>query len=72
MKKLEGKVKCGKVNCQDHGHLCARINIQAYPSIKFYNAKKSNWFGEDIQNQDFNFIVNYANSKINKAGHIEL
>ena len=60
------------MDCQQHGHLCARINIRAYPSIKFYNAKKPNWFGEDIPQQDFNFIINYANAKINAANRIEL
>jgi DnaJ family protein C protein 10 len=71
LQKLEGKVKCGKINCQEHGQLCAKINIRAYPTIRFYNVKKNNWFGEDIQSQDYNYLVNYVQSKLTITHHDE-
>ena len=40
-KKLEGKVKCGKVNCQEHQFLCQQIGLQGFPSIMFYPISKS-------------------------------
>jgi DnaJ family protein C protein 10 len=33
---MEGKIKCGKVNCQEHQYLCQLAGIQAYPTIRFY------------------------------------
>lgn len=39
--RLEGRVRCGKVNCQDQQLLCHKIGITGYPSIVFYqNSKK--------------------------------
>jgi DnaJ family protein C protein 10 len=34
--KFEGTVKFGKVNCQEHQHLCNMIGIRAYPTIQFF------------------------------------
>ena len=34
--KLKGRVKCGKVNCQEMKTLCREAGINAYPTIKLY------------------------------------
>lgn len=34
--RLEGIVKCGKVNCQENQGLCQKAGITGYPSIMFY------------------------------------
>lgn len=39
--RLEGRVRCGKVNCQEHQFLCQRAGITGYPSIVFYKNIKS-------------------------------
>ncbi|CAG2178832.1 unnamed protein product [Oppiella nova] len=36
-KKLKGKVKTGKVNCQTLGHLCREAAVNAYPTLKLYD-----------------------------------
>ena len=33
---MEGRVKCGKVNCDQHEWLCRQANIRAYPTVRFY------------------------------------
>ncbi|CAI9613809.1 unnamed protein product, partial [Staurois parvus] len=33
---LKGKVKAGKVDCQEFGHICDMAGIRAYPTVKFY------------------------------------
>lgn len=66
LQKLEGKVKCGKLNCQEFSWLCQQLNIRGYPTIRFYNAKSRSFSSgsEDIDNQDFNYIVNYVSTRI--------
>jgi hypothetical protein len=34
--RLEGKVQFGKVNCDEHHHVCVEAGVRAYPSIIFY------------------------------------
>ena len=38
---LEGKVKAGKVNCQEEQYLCQQARISAYPSVRFYRGTTS-------------------------------
>ena len=33
---LEGRVKCGKVNCDENQRLCGEAGVHAYPSVRFY------------------------------------
>ncbi|XP_028393271.1 dnaJ homolog subfamily C member 10-like [Dendronephthya gigantea] len=35
-KRLEGKVQFGKVNCDEHHHICVEAGVRAYPTIMFY------------------------------------
>ena len=37
---MEGRVNCGKVNCDQHEWLCRQAGIQAYPTIRFYGGVK--------------------------------
>lgn len=36
LKKLDGKVNLGKINCDNHRETCERVSIRAYPTVKFY------------------------------------
>jgi thioredoxin-like negative regulator of GroEL len=36
LKRLDGKVNLGKVNCDNHRQICERASIRAYPTIKYY------------------------------------
>ena len=62
---MEGKVKCGKLDCQQHGVACQQAGIRAYPTVRMYLGKAKTWFGEDIESQDQNVIVNLLNTKLN-------
>lgn len=33
---MEGKVKLGKVNCDNNYHICQSAGVRAYPTVKFY------------------------------------
>jgi len=35
-KNLKGKIKCGKVNCDNSPYICREVGIRAYPSVLFY------------------------------------
>ena len=37
---MEGRVKCGKVNCDQHEWLCRQAGIRAYPTVRFYSGAK--------------------------------
>ena len=37
---MEGRVNCGKVNCDQHEWLCRQAGIQAYPTVRFYGGVK--------------------------------
>jgi DnaJ family protein C protein 10 len=70
--KLEGRVKCGKVNCQEQQQLCQMIGIQAFPTIMFYTANglhDLNWnSGESIMQYDLNGVLNAVEEKLKREG----
>jgi DnaJ homolog subfamily C member 10 len=39
--KLDGKIKFGKVNCQEEPNLCQLAGISQYPTIRFYSPSNS-------------------------------
>lgn len=62
---LEGKVKCGKIDCQTHKWVCKSAGVRAYPTIKFYKGVKEeeqrqNIVGIDINTLDEGEIVAVA------------
>jgi len=72
--RLEGKVKCGKVNCQEQQQLCQQIGIHGFPSIYFYPISKSSiksWnIGENILQYEVDSIINVVNDKLRSYGHL--
>lgn len=36
LKRLDGKVNLGKINCDNHQQICQRALVRAYPTIKYY------------------------------------
>jgi len=71
--KLEGKVKCGKVNCQEQQWLCQQVGIQGFPTIMFYPITKSayaNWrIGENILQYEVDPIINVVDAKLKSYGY---
>lgn len=67
---MEGKVKCGKIDCQEHGMACQRAGIRAYPTVRMFIGKTKTLFGEEIESQDQNVIINVLNAKL--KAHDEL
>ena len=35
---VEGSIRAGKVDCQEHQYLCQRAGIGQYPTLRFYKA----------------------------------
>ncbi|CAF0707832.1 unnamed protein product, partial [Brachionus calyciflorus] len=71
--KFEGKVKFGKVNCQDYPHLCQASGIRAYPTVKFYPIVTSNYVnwgsGEELHEMDFNRLSLIIDAKLRQYGY---
>jgi hypothetical protein len=61
---LEGKVKCGKFNCQDYPDVCQRANIRGYPTVVLYHGNHRHWYGDEIQSQEINKIINDVKLKL--------
>ncbi|XP_018415010.1 PREDICTED: dnaJ homolog subfamily C member 10 [Nanorana parkeri] len=64
---LKGKVKAGKVDCQEYGYICQKAGIRAYPTVKFYpyvGSKKKNVEGEYLDSRDANDIVKIVTARI--------
>uniref|UniRef100_A0A8C4QAF5 DnaJ homolog subfamily C member 10 n=1 Tax=Eptatretus burgeri TaxID=7764 RepID=A0A8C4QAF5_EPTBU len=61
---LKGKVRAGKVNCQQYSHLCQNNGIWAYPTLKLYPYKQ----GQQVRSFLYIYIisslqfVNYSTS----------
>lgn len=70
--KLEGKVKCGKVNCVEQQYLCNRAGITAFPTIRFYPIPRSNsqWrSGDGIKQYEVNTVMREVNYKLKQYGY---
>jgi thiol-disulfide isomerase/thioredoxin len=71
--KFDGKIRFGKVNCQEHQYLCQITGINAYPTIRFYPLTSPNepvnWMsGENIELYEINAITNELNKKLEFYG----
>ncbi|XP_065834380.1 dnaJ homolog subfamily C member 10-like [Oscarella lobularis] len=66
---MEGKVKCGKVNCDEQRHLCNQAQVRAYPSLYFYegaNGRRQNLVGVSIGTQSVNGIINTVQQHLSR------
>ncbi|XP_072274522.1 dnaJ homolog subfamily C member 10 [Pyxicephalus adspersus] len=64
---LKGKVKIGKVDCQEFGHICTKAAIRAYPTVKFYpymGTKKKNAEGEYVDSREAREIAKIVTTRI--------
>ncbi|VDO77075.1 unnamed protein product [Haemonchus placei] len=80
-KALEGKVKLGKVDCDQWPGVCrgaqVRLLIQAYPSIRFYkgqhDGRQQSVWGLQLQTRDKDEIVRLISEQVEMlSGHDEL
>ncbi|XP_060064425.1 dnaJ homolog subfamily C member 10-like [Ylistrum balloti] len=75
---LEGRVKAGKVNCDEDRNLCQQAGVSAYPTVRFYKGARKgmaqHMYGQDIDFLDANQIIRFINRKIpaQKTSHDEL
>ncbi|XP_072117836.1 dnaJ homolog subfamily C member 10 [Mobula birostris] len=56
---FKGKIKAGKLDCQNNPHTCQTAGIRAYPTVKFYpfqGEKKKSATGEYINSRDTKVI----------------
>lgn len=64
---LKGKVKTGKVDCEQFGYICQRAGIRAYPTVKLYpydGSKRRNIEGELLNSRDARDIVKIVTARI--------
>ncbi|PVD39550.1 hypothetical protein C0Q70_02185 [Pomacea canaliculata] len=62
---LEGQVRAGKVDCDQHRHLCTQAGVNAYPSVRFYPGSTSphvrqHPYGWQIESQNAEQIVAFV------------
>jgi hypothetical protein len=73
---VAGRVRCGKVNCDEskNRNLCSRIGIRGYPTIYFYNGasdgKKQNAAGQSLH-ADGDYIIQFINHSYPRVSLIE-
>ncbi|ELT92793.1 hypothetical protein CAPTEDRAFT_228052 [Capitella teleta] len=63
---LEGRVKAGKVNCDQYGSLCQQVGLRGYPTVRFYigsSGKKQASSGEDLR-IDTAQIMRYIDNRV--------
>jgi len=63
-KKLEGRVKCGKVNCDSHYQVCQRAGVSAYPTVQFYQPPFHSPRGVGITTQHADKIVSFVEDRL--------
>ncbi|XP_068101515.1 dnaJ homolog subfamily C member 10 [Hyperolius riggenbachi] len=64
---LKGKVKAGKVDCQEHGYTCQKAGIRAYPTVKLFpytGSKKKDTQGELVDSRDAKEIAKVVTTRI--------
>ncbi|XP_076340321.1 dnaJ homolog subfamily C member 10-like [Tachypleus tridentatus] len=70
-KRLKGKVKTGKVNCDHYPSTCHEAGVQAYPTVLFFRGsqggKTQSPWGEEIHSLDANKIIDYLNGALPKV-----
>ncbi|ESN95836.1 hypothetical protein HELRODRAFT_102482 [Helobdella robusta] len=65
---VKGRVKAGKVNCDENARLCQMAGIQAYPSIRYYSPASESFYGADIDSQNADYIIQYLNNVVPLEG----
>ncbi|XP_013395942.1 dnaJ homolog subfamily C member 10 [Lingula anatina] len=70
---LEGRVRAGKVNCDEQQWLCQQAGIGAYPTVRFYAGAHTpgfmqDMFGEELF-QDANHIISHLKQRVPKITH---
>lgn len=58
--KLDGKVKTGKVNCEQYRSLCQLAGVSAYPTLQLYYPGTNNYRGTEITSQTAASIVSFV------------
>lgn len=72
MQRLEGRVKCGKVNCEADYALCKRAGVSAYPTVQFYQPPTSSFRGMEITTQNVQTIINIVEERLKVLPRDEL
>ncbi|XP_067137389.1 dnaJ homolog subfamily C member 10-like [Centruroides vittatus] len=75
-KKLSGKVNAGKVNCDALPNVCQEAGVSAYPTVRFYSGstggRHQNSFGQEIDSQRSETIIDFISNRIKKIQKDEL
>ncbi|XP_069107417.1 dnaJ homolog subfamily C member 10-like [Argopecten irradians] len=75
---LDGRVKAGKVNCDEERNLCHHAGVSAYPTVRFYKGARrgipQHMYGQDIDFLDADQIIRFIKRKLpaTTASHDEL
>ncbi|OWF49324.1 DnaJ-like subfamily C member 10 [Mizuhopecten yessoensis] len=76
---LDGRVKAGKVNCDEDRYLCQQAGVSAYPTVRFYKGARKgmaqHMYGQDIDFLDADQIIRFIKGRIpavQKTTHDEL
>ncbi|KAG8274068.1 DnaJ sub C member 10 [Homalodisca vitripennis] len=71
--RLEGRVKCGKVNCDVERVVCQHAGVSAYPTVQWYRPASRQTRGQEITTQQADKIVNFVEDQLRHLwGHDEL
>ncbi|XP_031332740.1 dnaJ homolog subfamily C member 10-like [Photinus pyralis] len=68
-KTLDGRVKCGKVNCQDEHKLCQEVHVHQYPTVYLYLSPNER---HEITSQVAADVVREVNSILTRKFRDEL
>ena len=73
---MKGKVRTGKVNCQEWRHICKDAGINAYPTLKLYTGTSRTAKGVLIEGFAAKDIVemveNYLTSDKQNVNHLKI
>lgn len=71
---LDGKVKLGKVNCDQWPGICHEAMIQSYPTVRLYigatKGKRQSIAGVTIQSQHAETVVKIVEQELSKSVHL--
>uniref|UniRef100_A0A1B6L6Y1 Thioredoxin domain-containing protein n=1 Tax=Graphocephala atropunctata TaxID=36148 RepID=A0A1B6L6Y1_9HEMI len=71
--RLEGRVRCGKVNCDAERTVCQRAGVTAYPTVQWYRPATRQFRGQEITTQHADKIVTFVEDQLRHAArHDEL
>ncbi|KAI3379249.1 hypothetical protein SNEBB_008379 [Seison nebaliae] len=63
-RKLKGRVRCAKINCDNFPVICRKANIRAYPTVMLYKGRKDKkaqaYSGEEINSLSAEYIHYYV------------